>query len=103
MVDAGMVGFILFVAFLAGVFFHYFRKSKTIEEKAYYPRLAFFIQLVSLTLLMFNGSTLISAVQIPCFMLAGYTFYTRRLAGKGPATDAAAEGCGVPADAVPAL
>jgi hypothetical protein len=69
--STGLAGFILFILFLVTFFFSY--RGNTISDPRYYHfYLAFYLQMVTLVLLMFNGSPFTMTPHIPAFMLAGY-------------------------------
>ncbi|MDN5941748.1 MAG: O-antigen ligase family protein [Nitrospira sp.] len=73
-VNTGILGLFLFILILGSIAFNYYRNSKVIASSAYHFRLAFFLQTITLALLMFNGNTFIVLVQIPALMLAGYSY-----------------------------
>lgn len=72
----GFVGLTLLLCFILLFVIHYLNNISLRGDKYYFFRLGTFLQLLTLVLLMFNGSTLTSMVQIPAFMIAGYTFFT---------------------------
>lgn len=77
-IDTGFVGFTLFMAFLVGFIVHYYKNTKIVRDDIYPVRLGFFLETVTLIMLMFNGSSFVSLVQIPLFMVAGYTICTKQ-------------------------
>ena len=70
---SGFVGFIIFLVFIV-VFVLSYRGQRYISVPGYYLRLAFYLQTITLLLLMFNGNTFTYHVQFPAFMLAGYIY-----------------------------
>jgi len=76
-IDTGFVGFTLFIAILGSIALHYFRYSSRTEGAVYSLRLAFFVQIFMLVILMFNGNPYIRFVQIPAFIIAGYMVSSR--------------------------
>jgi len=90
-IDTGFVGLALFMAFLLGFIGHYYKNTKMVRDDIYPLRLGFFLEAVTLTMLMFNGSSFVSLVQIPLFMVAGYTICTKQFSRiDGPRTAGAA-------------
>lgn len=85
-VNTGILGLFVFILILASIAFNYYSKSKIIESSAYHFRLAFFLQTITLALLMFNGNTFIVLVQIPALMLAGYSYSSRLRIESHPAS-----------------
>ena len=73
MINTGFVGSALFLLFV-GVFLLSYSRSYKINSTLSHYRTAFFVQTVTLLLLMFNGNTFTSNVQIPAFMIAGYLY-----------------------------
>lgn len=72
-VNTGFVGFFLILLFIITFLLSY-KKIKTHGTQYSHYRLAFFIQTISLLILMFNGNTFTNNVQIPAFMIAGYLY-----------------------------
>ncbi|HED16043.1 MAG TPA: hypothetical protein ENI64_04395 [Gammaproteobacteria bacterium] len=70
---SGFVGFFIFLAFIV-VFVLSFRGWRYSSSPDYYLRLAFYLQTITLLLLMFNGNTFTYHIQFPAFMLAGYVY-----------------------------
>lgn len=70
---SGLVGFVIFLAFIV-VFVLSYRGRRHISSPGYYLRLAFYLQTITLLLLMFNGNSFTYHIQIPALMLAGYIY-----------------------------
>ena len=77
-IDTGIVGFSVFMLILVSVFLNYFSAPKDLPLDDYFLRLAFFIQIFNLAILMFNGNTYTNNVHIPAFMLAAFTYLTHK-------------------------
>ena len=73
-VNTGILGLFIFILILGSIASNYYSNRKMIDSSAYHFRLAFFLQTITLALLMFNGNTFIVLVQIPALMLAGYSY-----------------------------
>lgn len=76
-VKTGIVGFGLFIFFLAAILFSYFRRMPA-DPQLYHFRLACYLQLGVSVLTMFNGNPLVGHVQLASFMLAGFLFCSER-------------------------
>ena len=72
-VNTGFLGLLIFTLVLGSVALSYYNNPKMIDSSAYHFRIAFFLQIFTLALLMFNGNTFVVLVQIPALMLAGYS------------------------------
>lgn len=81
-VNSGFVGSLLFLLFVGAFLFSY-KKMKSQNSPLSHHRLAFFLQTVTLLLLMFNGNTFTTNVQIAAFMIAGYLFCSAMLGFQG--------------------
>lgn len=78
-IDTGLVGFsLLILAIAAFVVGHYSRKYRT-RSREYFLRLALFLEVVVLAVLMFNGNAFAGLVQIPAFLIAGHVFCTNAI------------------------
>lgn len=86
-IDTGLVGFALFLSILLATFVRYFATSGLVAPDDYFLRLAFFVQIFTLAILMFNGNTYTNNVHIPAFMLAAFTWLTHRSRGEEPAAE----------------
>jgi O-antigen ligase len=73
-VNTGILGLFIFILILGSIASNYYSNRKMIDSSAYHFRLAFYLQTITLALLMFNGNTFIVLVQIPALMLAGYSY-----------------------------
>jgi len=73
----GFVGLVTFLLFLGCFFLSYYRRVP-VPEPYYHLRLAFFLQTVMMAILMFNGDTFVSKLQVACFMIAGYAVTSHR-------------------------
>lgn len=72
-INTGFVGSALFLLFVVTFLLSYSRSHKINLALSHY-RTAFFVQTITLLLLMFNGNTFTSNVQIPALMIAGYLY-----------------------------
>lgn len=72
-VNTGFVGFFLFILFVAAYLLG-FKKLKNDGSLFPHYRVAFFVQTITLLILMFNGNTFTTNVQIPALMIAGYLY-----------------------------
>ena len=83
--NTGFVGFFLFLLFVAAFLLSYKKLKNDYPPLSHY-RLAFFVQTITLLLLMFNGDTFTKSVQIPALMIAGYWYCsaTRRIEARQP-------------------
>lgn len=72
-VNTGFVGFFLFFLFVAAFLLGY-KKMKNERAPFSHYRTAFFVQTITLLILMFNGNTFTNNVQIPALMIAGYLY-----------------------------
>lgn len=70
---SGFVGSFLFLLF-AGTFVFGYKKIKHDSPPFFHYRIAFFLQTVTLLLLMFNGSPFTDGVQFSALMIAGYYY-----------------------------
>jgi hypothetical protein len=73
-VNTGIVGFILLISCLGAFLFSYKELSKLSDPSLYHTRLACYLQVLALILLMFNGNTLVALAQIPALFMAGYSY-----------------------------
>ena len=73
----GFVGLAVFTLFLGCFFLSYYRRAE-IPAPFYHHRHAFFLQTIMMAVLMFNGDTFVSKLQVACFMIAGYTVTSYR-------------------------
>lgn len=73
-VNTGIIGLALFLTMLTSFVINYYRSNKSNTASVHYLRLALFLQITTLTILMFNGNTFVVNVQVPSLMLAGYAF-----------------------------
>jgi hypothetical protein len=76
-IDTGIVGLIIYLVFVASFFINFIKTSVTDYGPSGYLRTAFAIEFFTLLLLMFNGTTCVRLVQIPCFMLAGFAYCSK--------------------------
>lgn len=83
-VNTGIIGLALFLTMLGSFAINYYRTNKSSTLPVYYVRLAFFLQITTLTILMFNGNPFIVNVQVPSLMLAGYAFCGLHLNNRTP-------------------
>lgn len=74
-IKTGILGLCIFLLLIVSFVIHYNKKETAVS--VYHLRLGFFLQTLTLSLLMFNGSTFVGLVQIPSFMLAGYLYCSR--------------------------
>lgn len=72
-VNTGLVGSLLFLLFVA-IFLFSYKKLKIENAQLSHYRTAFFVQTITLLILMFNGNTFTNNVQIPALMIAGYLY-----------------------------
>lgn len=72
-VSSGFVGLGLFLLFMLAFIFSY-KNENRIDPACLDYRVAFFIQTITLLLLMFNGNTFTNNVHIPAFMIGGYLY-----------------------------
>lgn len=84
-IDTGLIGLALFLCVLLATFVRYFTTSALVSGEDYFLRLAFFVQIFTLAILMFNGNTYTNNVHIPAFMLAAFTWLTHRSRNEAPA------------------
>jgi hypothetical protein len=73
----GYMGFLIFLIFI-GSFLLSYRGKQFVDSHRYHIHLAFYLQTITLLLLMFNGNTFTNQVQIPGFMIAGYLYCSSR-------------------------
>lgn len=73
----GFVGLAVFLLFLGCFFVSYYNRV-AIAEPYYHLRHGFFLQTITMAILMFNGDTFVSKLQVACFMIAGYAVTTYR-------------------------
>jgi hypothetical protein len=73
-VNTGLLGFSLFLLILGAFIVNYLLNTKAYSLVVYQFRLAFYLQVLALILLMFNGNPFVALVQIPSLMLAGYAY-----------------------------
>jgi len=97
----GFVGVALFLTFLGAFFLSYYRKGE-LPDALYAQRLAFFLQTVMMALLMFNGDTFVSKLQVACFMIAGYAVTSCQGKPEAGPPGGALPARGVPSGALPA-
>lgn len=76
-VNSGYVGLGLLLVFIVTLMSSYKKENKIDPALADY-RIAFFVQTITLVLLMFNGNTLTNNVHIPALMVAGYLYCNAR-------------------------
>jgi len=76
LVSTGLVGLSIFIIFVV-VFILSYEKKRFADSPVDYWRLAFYVETIMLVLLMFNGNTFTSQIQVPVFMIAGYLYCNR--------------------------
>ena len=72
----GYIGLLLFITFLIVFYINYFKK-RLADSPDYYLKLGAYLQLVMLFMLMFNGNTFISSVQVQMIFMAIYAFVNK--------------------------
>lgn len=77
-INSGFVGALLFALFVFS-FLVSFRKNKNNTLPLLHYQTAFYLQTIMLLILMFNGNTFTTNVQIPALMIAGYLFCSARM------------------------
>jgi O-Antigen ligase len=73
----GFIGFLIFLIFI-GSFLLSYREKQIDDARLYHFHLAFYLQTITLLLLMFNGNTFTNQLQIPGLMIAGYLYCSSR-------------------------
>jgi hypothetical protein len=74
----GFLGVMVFVCFVLSLIVSYFRNIGRGRTGMYHIRLSLFLQTLFQVVVMMNGSSFTSAVQIPCFLIAGYAYCSKR-------------------------
>ena len=73
----GLVGFFIFLLFI-GSFLLSYQGQQISDMRLYHFHLAFYLQTITLLLLMFNGNPFTNQLQIPGLMIAGYLYCSTR-------------------------
>ena len=76
----GYVGVTIFVILILSVIANYFHNKPKKLTKFFLLRLSFFLQFIYLVIVMLNGATFTLDVEIPCLILAGYTYSSSKMA-----------------------
>ena len=74
----GFLGVLVFVVFVLSLIIDYFRNIGRGAKSLYYIRLSLFLQTLFQVVIMMNGSSFTNGVQIPCFLIAGYAYCSKR-------------------------
>jgi hypothetical protein len=77
-VSTGWVGIALLITFMLTLVFGHYRERVGAHPMGYAVRTGLFLELVMLILLMFDGDSFYNGVQIPAFLLAGYSLTRAR-------------------------
>jgi O-Antigen ligase len=72
-ISTGWVGVVLLIAVILTLLYGYYRRRGDIHPMGYAVGIGFMLQTIQMFLLMFDGSYFYSNVQIPAFLLAGYS------------------------------
>ena len=76
-VNTGFVGLGLLILFMAVLIKAQYVRPNGLGEETYNLRLAFFVQILAMALLMFESGPFVTLVQIPALLVAGHISLSR--------------------------
>ena len=76
-INTGFVGLALLILFMAALILAQYTRRKRLDEETYNLRLAFFLQILAMVLLMFESNPFLTLVQIPALLAAGHASLSR--------------------------